>query len=180
MNPHTVESNYKVELNGGVLGFIEDFSDGVLFNLIVEDNNVSIDCHKFLACSYEELMNLSIRDLTSQALIWEYNSVTCTHTYKKHMSEHDFFLGPCSCTEYYRMIKFDWRSKNANLRTPQTILNPLVELRAVISELRRAESDHNLHDIRRITKEIKEQHKAIALEESPPLFSPTRNIAICK
>jgi hypothetical protein len=183
MKPHPVDSYYVVELNGTKLGLIEGYTDGVLFNLIVEDNNIPVEGHIFLS-THGDPVTLTIRDITSQAGLWDYRGVVCTGTHKKHMPDYEDIPGS-TWTEYYREVTFDWDSKTYNSRRRATIRNPVLELREArveMSELRREQSDRNLHDIRRMTKEMKEKYEAAEQKkpEEPAPLPPTRNIKICK
>jgi hypothetical protein len=183
MEPHPVDSYYVVELNSMKLGLVEGYTDGVLFNLVVEDNRIPIEGHLFLS-THSDPIRLTIRDINSRATLWDYNGAVCTGSHKKHMPDHEFLHG-ANWTEYYRYVTFDWESKTYSSRQQATVRNPEVELRelrAEMSELRREQSDQNLHGIRRMTKEMKEKYEAAEQkkpEESAPL-PPTRNITICK
>ncbi|MDQ1279255.1 MAG: hypothetical protein QG670_515, partial [Thermoproteota archaeon] len=181
MEPHPIDSYYRAELNGLDLGMIEGYSDGVLFNLVTQDNNMAIEAHRFLANNGE--YTLSIRDKTSQALLIDYHGASCIESHKKYISDHED--PPTEWNDYYRIVVFDWDHKTLNNRGRSRIRNPVLELRETrteLSDLRQEQADQNIRDIRKMTKEIKERHEAITLEkpeESAPL-PPTRNITICK
>lgn len=174
-----IDATYRLELNGMVLGHAENFSDGVLFNVFTEID-LYADCVHFLNTSCRHGYTLSIYHNDDRVhynpLFVEYFGATSTTTHIKDpaVAEDSREL------TYYKMINFEWETKKA----PQGSMtaNPLRELRAEISELHREQSDQNLHDIRRMTKEIKERHEAIAQEkpEKSPPPPPTRNITICK
>ena len=183
MDPHPVDSYYVVELNSMTLGFVEGYTDGVLFNLIVEDSRIPVEGHLFLS-THGDPIQLTIRDINSRATLWDYNGTVCTGSHKKHMPDHEYLRGSTGI-EYYRYVTFNWESKTYSSRQQATVRNPEVELRELrveMSELRREQSDQNLQDIRRMTKEMKEKYEAAGQkkpEESAPL-PPTRNITICK
>ena len=183
MEPQPVDSYYTVELNGTKLGLIEGYTDGFLFNLIVEDSNIPVEGHVFLS-THSDPVTLTIRDITSKAALSDYRGVVCTGTHKKHMPDYEHIPG-ATWTEYYRYVTFDWESKIYNDRGLTTIRNPVLELREVraeMSELHREQSDQNLQDIRRMAKEMKEKYDTAEQkkpEESTPL-PPIRNITICK
>jgi hypothetical protein len=162
------------------LAYAENFSDGVLFNVFTEID-LYADCVHFLNTSCRHGYTLSIYHNDDRVhynpLFLEYFGATSTTTHIKDpaVAEDSREL------TYYKMINFEWETKKA----PQGRMtaNPLRELRAEISELHREQSDQNLHDIRRMAKEMREMHEAAEQkrkpEESAPL-PPTRNITICK
>lgn len=179
MEPHPVDSYYKVELNGLDLGMVEGYSDGTLFNLVTLGNDSSLEAHRFLANA--GAYTLSIRDKTSQALLVDYHGASCIESRVKYFSNHE--TPPTEWNDYYRIVVFEWEAKIYNDRRRTTIRNPILELREArteITNLHREHSDQNMQDIRRMTKEMKEKYEAAEQKKPDEPLPPTRNITICK
>ena len=173
-----IDATYRIELNGMPLGHAENFSDGVLFNVFTEID-LYTDCVHFLNTSCRYGYTLSIyhnNTLHHSPLLIEYFRATSTTTHIKDpaIAEDSREL------IYYKMINFEWETKKAPQGNMTT--NPLRELRAEMSELRRAESDQNLRDIRRMSQEMKEKYEAAEQKkpDEPAPLPSTRNITICK
>jgi len=181
-----IDTVYTAELNGIELGMLENFHDGVIFNLFAT-NNSSVEAQRFLATSKEHSYTLSIYD-DDHRVMCDYRGATGTMTHIKEPS-----YGTDIDLTHYKIVTFDWEYMS-NGHGLHMLRNPLdvaeEQLREAHSELRR--SQINLRRESTFAANILEIHeekigKALdiinnikpAAEISAPL-PPTRDIKICK
>jgi hypothetical protein len=173
-----IDTVYRAELNGIELGMLENFHDGVIFNLFAT-NNSSVEAQRFLATSREHSYTLSIYD-DDHRVMCDYRGATGTMSHIKEPS-----YGIDMDLTHYKIVTFSWESMS-NGHGRQMIRNPLAEARMELERsqlnLRRELGvNANLLQIahEKMDYPFPLDAPASVPENSAPL-PPTRDIKICK
>ena len=186
-----IEINYSAELNGLELGVLENFDDGIIFNLYAPDStDLYLDAQHFLAASRGHSYTLSIYD-TDRRPICDYSGATSTMIHVKTPSYRVDTITGVGLT-HYKLIHFNWEYKSDGAE-PQRIRNPLntFEQRLTSAQADVERSQRALREALELNASLlKVAHEKMdypfpldmtaRAPENPTPLPPTRDIKICK